>query len=133
MEMNWALAISYSTFQHLDEASDMEQNGIHTQQCCYVCIMWFIKLSSNNSARAQHKGNYEQDHLKNLQRQEAYNWKRMGPSITQITPCEGTMYKLQGRLDLFNSTWELIQEYFMFSLKEHLMCIGNRAIFMTKS
>ena len=133
MEMNWPLAISYSSFQHSDEASDMEQNRIHTQQCCCVCIMWFIKLSSNNSERAQHKGNYKQDHLKNLQRQEAYNWEWMGPSITQITQCETTMYKLQGRMDLFNSTWELIQEYFMFSLKEHLMCIENRAIFMTKS
>lgn len=133
MEINWPLASSYSSFQHVDEVSDMGQNRSHIQQCCYVCIMWFVELSSNISARAQHKGNYKQDHLKNLQRQEAHSWEWMDPSITQITLCEGTMYKLQSRLDLFNSTWELIQEYVMFSLKEHLMCIGNRAIFMTKS
>lgn len=74
-----------------------------------------IKLSSSNSERARHTGNYKQDHLKNLQRQEAYNRERMGPSIRQITPRETTMYKLQGRMDLLNSTWELIQEYFVFS------------------
>lgn len=92
MEINWSLAISDSSFQYSDEVSDMEQNKIHTQKSCYVCVVWFIKLSSNNSEKAQHKGNCKQDHLKNLQRQEVYN--RINGSINkQIIPCEGTMHK----------------------------------------
>lgn len=45
--------------------------------------MGFIKLSWNNSEMAQQKGNYKEDCLKNLQRQEAYNQEWMDPSLTQ--------------------------------------------------
>lgn len=86
MEMNWPLAISYSCFQHSDEASDMEQNRLHTHQCPCICIMRFIKLSSNNHGRAQHMGNEKQGHLKGFTKtgspQPRMNWSMSNTNST---------------------------------------------------
>lgn len=78
-------------------------------------------------------GNYKQGHLKKFTKTGSLQL-RMNLSINNTNSTMwGYIDKLQGRMDLFHRTLELIHEYHMFSLKGHLMCMENRAIFMTMS